>query len=102
RQEAGEECRPVAAARCRARAASSDVALGQGPCRARSQRARGSAGARGDRGSAGEGEDVGEVVLQTPFPSPLEGEGRKGKHYRAFSSASAPETSALPGASSIE
>ena len=50
RQEAGQEHRPVAAARRRARAASRQLALGEGPCRPCRERARRRARARRDRG----------------------------------------------------
>src|SRR5215212_2260640 len=43
RQEAGEERRPLETARCRARRARRALALGQGPRRARDERARRSA-----------------------------------------------------------
>src|SRR5262249_30699150 len=59
RQEAGQECRTVAAPRCRAEAARGALALDQGPRWARRKRARRSAGARGHRD--GEVEGVGWV-----------------------------------------
>ncbi len=46
-QEAGQECRTMAAARCRAEAAPGALALDQGPRRPRRKRARRSIGARG-------------------------------------------------------
>ena len=55
RQEAGQECRAVAAPRRCAQAASGALALGQGPCRPRRKRARRSTGARRRRDGAAEG-----------------------------------------------
>ena len=52
RQEAGQECRSLAAARCGAEAASGALALGQGPRRPRRERARRSTGARRRRDGA--------------------------------------------------
>ncbi len=60
RQEAGEECRSLAAPRCRARRAPDPLALGEGPCRPRHERARRRARARGDCGNSRRGES-GEV-----------------------------------------
>ena len=51
RQEAGEECRSLAAPRRGAQASSGALALGQGPRRPRHERARRRAGARSDRGN---------------------------------------------------
>ena len=49
RQEAGQEPGPVGASRRRPQAAPGRVALAQGPCRPRAERARRRAGARGDQ-----------------------------------------------------
>src|SRR6201999_1714458 len=55
RQEAGEECRAMAAARRRLEAAQGELALGQGPCRPRRERACRSARARRRRDGEAEG-----------------------------------------------
>ena len=71
------------------------LALGQGPRRPRAERARRPARRRGDRGNARGAE------MKSPLPA-FAGRGLKlrRKAYRLFSRLSAPETSALPGASS--
>src|SRR5260370_33602082 len=69
-QEAGQERRSVAAARRRPEDASGALALGQGPCRSRRERARRSAGAGGHRDGAIEAEGGGLKARKLLTPSP--------------------------------
>ncbi len=56
RQEAGQEYRSVETPRCRARRAPDPLALGEGPCRPRHERARRCARPRGDCRNPGGGD----------------------------------------------